>query len=191
MEIRPSSPDVIIYTDAATSARIAAAVVIEPNLSRPQTNFRRLSEIADPERGAIFCDAALIYGLELLDAAAIFFLMGFLRGKNVTLYVDNSNTRGALVRGYSQTMVIRIAILISRAFAQFSGARFWFEQVPTNRNIAFLPTRMAKLPSNTKALIPFPILNILKEWATKAHEAGEFPPFYERPNRRYSTKLPA
>ena len=163
--------------------RILSAIIIEPDLFATTNEFPAVpSEIADPERGTIFCDAALIYGLELLAAVAtISPLRGFLIGKNVVIYVDNSNTTDALVRARSPTKVINIPIQIFWAFAQCSGARFWFEQVPTNRNIANFPTRMDKLPTNTKAMLPFPILNILKEWATKARRKGEFPLFTNGP----------
>ena len=118
--LRPTSLGVIIYTDAATSARILAAIVIDPDLFSTTNEFPAvLSEISGPGRCAIFCEATLIYGLELLAVvAAIFSLMDFLRGKNVAIYVDNSNTKDALVRSYSPTKVINIIVQIFWACAQ-------------------------------------------------------------------------
>ena len=100
--------------------------------------------------------------------------MGFPRGENVAIYVGNSNTKDALVRGYSETKAINIIIQIFRAFGQRPGARFWFEQVPTNRNIADLPTRGADLPPSTMTTLPFSILNILNGWVTKARKKSDF-----------------
>ena len=51
--------------------------------------------------GGHFIDSALIYGLELIAAiAAIFTLRGFLRWRNATFYIDNSNAKDALVMGF-------------------------------------------------------------------------------------------
>ena len=58
---RPSVPDVIIYTDAATSSRIGAAVTVEPHLFRATKEFPAiLSWISGPDRGAVFCEIDLI-----------------------------------------------------------------------------------------------------------------------------------
>ena len=122
----------------------------------------------------IFCETALIYGLELLAAVdTLFSLRDCARGKNVTIYVDNSDTKDSLVRGFPPTKIITFPSQIFWAFAQCSGDRFWFEQVPSDRNIADLPTRLAQLPTNTKAMLPFSILNILKKWVTETRKKGE------------------
>ena len=176
VELHPTTPDVIIYTDAATSTRILAAVAIEPSTYSALGSFSALlSEVADPVWETIFCETTLIYGLELLAVVAtIFALKDFLRGKNVTFYVDNPNTKDAMVKGFSLTKVINILIQIFWAFAQSSGARFWFEQVPSNRNIADLPTRLEKLPAKTEFSSSFPILDILRKWVTETHKKGFF-----------------
>ena len=82
LEMHPSSPDVIIYTGAATSARIAAAIVIGTELSSTTKEFPAvLPDVAGTECGTISCDAALIYGLERPAlVATLFSLMDLLRG---------------------------------------------------------------------------------------------------------------
>ena len=174
--IKNKYPDVVIYTDAATSTLVIAAIVIEPDVFKTESMFSAtFTETADPDWVTIFQGTTLIYGLELLAViATIFVLRDFLRGKNVTFYVDNSNTKDALVKGFSPTPVINTLIQIFWAFAQCSGALFWFEQIPSGRNIADLPTREVSLPLDSKIQPSFAILGVIKRWVTEIHDKKEY-----------------
>ena len=53
--IHHTAPDLIIYTDAETSSRIVAAVLIEPELFRPPDEFLAvLPEALGPARESFF-----------------------------------------------------------------------------------------------------------------------------------------
>ena len=188
VEIKPPHPEVLIYTDAASgkvgsdSASLAAVVLIPDDFHASGCFSAVLSEHADSSWETIFSETTYIFGLELLAVVAtVFFLRDFLRGKNVIFYVDNSNTKDALVRGYSNTPVINTLVQIFWAFAQSIGAWFWFEQVPSGRNIADLPTRGVELPLPSLAYSDFQILEILKTWATSPHKKEEFSRFIRNP----------
>ena len=81
-------PEVIIYTDAATSARIAASLVVDVNEFEDRRDFRTpWAEASDPQRGSTFILTTYIYGLEILATlAAIFLDSDFLRGKRHFLH---------------------------------------------------------------------------------------------------------
>ena len=58
------------------------------------------AEDSTPEWGQTFGATTFIYGLEMLDIIATVLILGeFLRNKNVVFYIDNSNAKGALVKG--------------------------------------------------------------------------------------------
>ena len=83
-----------------------------------------------------------IYGLEMLAILAIIcFLWEHLRNKNITLYIDNSNARDALVKGHSKTIVINRMVQIFWGLVQAHGCSVWLELVPSGLNISDLPTR--------------------------------------------------
>ena len=112
--------EIVIYTDAATSASILAAVVIDvQQFAKDNSSESTCTEVADKDWETIFNDAALICGLEMLAAIALIFaLRDFVHDKNVVCYVYNSNTNDALVGGRSDTRAIVILIRIFWEFAQ-------------------------------------------------------------------------
>ena len=58
------------------------------------------SETSDPERRPTFDVTTYIYGLEMVAiVATVLNLCDFVRNKNVVFYIDNSNAKGALVKG--------------------------------------------------------------------------------------------
>ena len=61
----------------------------------------------------------------MLAIIAIFLVLGEqLRNKNVTIYIDNSNARGALVRGYTDTKAVWEMVRIFRAHVQRLGSQY-------------------------------------------------------------------
>ena len=74
-------PEFIIYTDAATSTRIVAAVLISPkNFLSDFVSEYLFSETSGPEWEVVFDETTYIYGLEMLDIIAIAIAKGeFLR----------------------------------------------------------------------------------------------------------------
>ena len=184
VHLKSNFPEVVIYTDAATSTCIIAAVIIDvKNFSKFPAFEAVLSEQADATWADSFSETNLIYGLEMLAViATMFVLRDFLAGRNVVFYVDNLNTKDALVKGHSDSPAIDKLIKIFWAFAQSSGAWVWIEHVPGTRNIADLPTRNVALPLPHKFSSAFGILNILSKWVTKDSLATEYFQFYGTPN---------
>lgn len=72
----------VIRTDAATSTRIGAALVIDVNTFSASKEFDMLwAETAGPSRGGTVASTALIYGFAMLAILAIVFASAdFLRG---------------------------------------------------------------------------------------------------------------
>lgn len=78
----------------------------------------------------------------MLDILATFLRVGLLLiGKSVTLYVDNSNWRDALMRGSSDTGIVQKMVQIFWRMARDLGISVWTEYVPSGINISDLPTR--------------------------------------------------
>ena len=79
----------------------------------------------------------------MLEICAISFgPLSDLTGVNITVLVGNNNALGALVSNAPGPRVIAaMAQLIWRRIAGLNAA-FWFEGVPSTRNIADLPTKM-------------------------------------------------
>ena len=86
----------------ASSAILAAAVTDHGLLALDGYSQTAITEKTDPVWETIFSTTAYIYGLELLAvAASVCWIRDFPRGKNVVLYVGNSNTKDPLVKGFS------------------------------------------------------------------------------------------
>ena len=65
-----NSPDIIIFTDAATTAMIMAALVFRTSdLDRDQSVLACNGVVADPGWAEYFIKTSLIYGLELTALA--------------------------------------------------------------------------------------------------------------------------
>ena len=99
--------DVIIYTDAATSARIVASLAIDVPAFEVSKEFRILrAETSDPHWGYVYFDDVYLLPRDVGHPIANFRRGGFSQGADVTFYIDNSNCRDALVRGYTATKAI-------------------------------------------------------------------------------------
>ena len=178
--LKSARPEYVIYTDAATSTAMLAAVIVDVASFGGDPIFESvIAEEADKVWFGIFSETNLIYGLEMLAViATMFVLRKFHSGRNVVFYVDNLNTKDSLVRGYSDSPAIDRLIKIFRAFVQSSGACVWIEHVPGTRNVAGLPTRGAQLPLPRKASLSFGILSILSSWVMNAENSQEYFRFY-------------
>ena len=165
VEPKSSRPEVLIYTDAATSTRIVAAVVLDVNEFLNLGEFQAVfKEISSTSWESTFKDTTYIYGLEMLAVIATIYLLGeFLRNKNVVIYVDNTNTKDALVKGFSPTRVINRMIQIFWASIQRNGIWVWIEHVGSTKNISDLPTRGVELPLKSQVEREFGILEKLRE----------------------------
>ena len=102
VHLKSLRPEVVVDTDAATSAALIAAVVIDVvNLAKDPAFYPVLTERVDISRFGIFAETNLIYGLEMSAiTASIFALRDSVAGRNVIFYFNNSNTKDALVKGY-------------------------------------------------------------------------------------------
>ena len=91
--LKSPRPEVVIYTDAATSNRIVAALVIDVGEIGRRMEFRTLRvEVPDPKRGGTFILTTYNYGLEILAILA-------------TLFLDADYLRGGMLR-FTSTILI-------------------------------------------------------------------------------------
>ena len=93
----------------------------------------------------------------------------FLRGRfpqrgNIAFYVDNSNSRDALVRGYTETKVINRMVKPFWHQVGELGISAWFEITPSDFNPADAPTGAAPLPPPVRRKSKFEILGGLTHW---------------------------
>ena len=116
----------------------------------------------------------LIRSLESMGAVAAISTLRYPLWGKVIFYVYNSNTNHALVKGFRPTPAIIALIQIFRAFAQCSGALFWFDQIPSGRNMAELPTRGSPVPMDSNIHLSFAILGIIIRWVTEARAKEEY-----------------
>ena len=91
--------DLIIYTDAATTTQIIAAVLVGPRSFRTtRTTSAVISARVGPHWMTLFASTCEIYGLEMMAILAILFdPLSDLTGINITFFVDNNNSLEALV----------------------------------------------------------------------------------------------
>ena len=166
IELKPQRPEVIIYTDAATSTRVVAACVLHPeNFPQHQVFSELRAEVSNPLWEVTLAGTTYIYGLEMLAIVAIILVLGEqLRNKNVTIYIDNSNARDALVRGYTDTKAVDKMVQIFWAHVQRLGISVWFELIPSGVNPADTPTRDAPLPLPAEKTKKFGILEAIRIW---------------------------
>ena len=159
-------PEVVIDTDSATPTRIVASLVIDAPVFDAKGGSRNIwGETSDPKWESTFIITAYIYGLEMLAILATIFLEGgFLRWKNVTFYIDNSNCRDALVRGYTETKIIDRTVKLFWPQVGKLGISVWSELVPSGFNPADAPTRAAPLPFPVRRQSKFGILTDLRLW---------------------------
>ena len=72
-----------------------------------------------------------------------------LRNKTVGFYIDNSNCRDALVRGYTDTTAIDSLVHFFWAEINRVGISAWFELIPSDSNPSDAPTRFASPPHSS------------------------------------------
>ena len=140
--------DATVVTDSAKSTMIVAAVTLDrPLFIQHHTVAEARSETLGPHRANLFAETNLIYGMETL--ALLVFLCGGdpdLKVKAATFHIDNENAINAVIKCNSKSDVITaMDHLIWHRIRQL-GLTQWFEWVPSNRNIADLPTRGVRLP---------------------------------------------
>ena len=133
--------------------------------------FRNLrAEVPDTKRGYTFISTTYIYGLAMLAILATLFIDAeYLRGGNVTFYIDNSNCVDSLVRGYTKTAAINRMVKLFWPQVQKLGISVWFRNIPSVFNPADAPTREAALPFPARRQSKFGILEALRIWI----ESGE------------------
>ena len=103
VEFRATNPEFLVYTDAATSTQIIAAVII--GVAEFRSSGRGLatfSEVTSKEWVVVSDTTTYIYGLEMLAIiATLTKCRGILRGRNVVFYIENTNAKDALAKGFS------------------------------------------------------------------------------------------
>ena len=170
---RTNMAELVIFTDAATKTMTIAAVTVT------RTTFKRdesISLVQDSVVGkyweATFDKTSLIYGLEMLALLAR--LWGpnpDLVGKAIIFHIDNKNAFEAIIKNNARPSVITATThLIWHRIRQL-GITAWFEWVPSNRNIADLPTRSVQLPFTVAERRPFSGLRTLSNKIKEAENA--------------------
>ena len=107
--------------------------------------------------------ATYIYGLEMLAIVGIrLSLGGKLRNKTVVFYIDNSNCRDALFRGYTDAKVIDSLVQIFWAQINRLGIFLRFELIPSDSSPADTPTRFDSLPFPIRKRSNFGVLESLR-----------------------------
>ena len=107
---RNNSPDIVIFTDAATTTMIMASVVFrKTDFDRDNSAIACLGAVSDPGWADYFIETGLIYGLELtalvLTTADPDVPLG---GLSITYYIDNNCAKCALIRGGSRIPAIAV-----------------------------------------------------------------------------------
>ena len=178
-KVRPRSDraDFVIFTDAATSTAIIAAIAISTDQFKQNETLSETLEIVTGQYWhTLFDKTSLIYGLEMLALLAkLWQPNNELKDKNVTFHLDNENALKAIIKNNSKvTIITAMTQLIWHRIAQL-GIIPWFEWVPSNRNISDLPTRKVKVPFPCKVVRKFENLRELHtviKRAVAAIEAG-------------------
>ena len=96
------------YNDAPTSTAIFAVIVVDVGpFGKNPSSEATLAEKVGGERFDTLSETNLIYGIDAIALIAkMFILRDILPGRNVVDQVDNSNAKGALVMGYSDSPAI-------------------------------------------------------------------------------------
>ena len=97
--------------------------------------------------------------------ATIFLEWGFLRREIAAFYIDNSNCRDALSRGYTETKIVDRRVKFFWSQVKKLGISVWSELIPSDFNPADSPTRAAPLPFPVRRQSKFGILTALRLWA--------------------------
>ena len=158
-------PDILIYTDAATSTQIICALVISVDQFKTSHTISECATMTTGKRWkTLFNKTNYIYGLEMLALLALVIdPRADIDGKAIVFYLDNDNAVKAMVKNKSDTRVIQTMTLLIWHILAIRGVRAWFEWVGSNFNPADLPTRKAPLPFPVRKNYQFRNLN-------RAHE---------------------
>ena len=147
-----STPDWVIYSDASyeqspLEAHMAAIFFQISQGIRIVKAELVMSSSPSAEEIAFFTSTSIIFGLELSAIVlALFQAREMLRGKAVTIYVDNNAALAALINGDSSSSAAFSLIATFWYIAASHNIALWFERVHTSNNIADLPTRGRSLP---------------------------------------------
>ena len=106
----------------------------------------------------------ILSGEMLAFLAAISLEGEFLRGRNVTFYIDNSVCRDALVRGYTETKIIDRMLKLFWAHVGKLGISVWPALIPSGYIPADAPTRADPIPLHVRRQSKFEILTALRSW---------------------------
>ena len=172
---RACYPDLIVFTDAATSTSIIAAVAISrEDFMADETIQEVRKTVTGKYWEALFDSTNLIYGLEMLALLAIlFYPNNRMRNKNATFHIDNSNAFEAVVKNSATPLVIVAMTQLIWHRIYDLNITPWFEWVPGARNIADLPTRRVTIPYKCKEERTPPDLRNLYDVIKKAKQALE------------------
>ena len=154
-----------IYTDAATSTRISTALVFENrDLGSVITIDEHMFGTAPADRSDTFDRATYIYGLEMMGIAGIILVLGGkLSDRTDTIYIDNSNFRAALVRGYTRTPIIS-ALVRTFGVARNGWLYGYCPKSPHSPIIPQAHRRGAPSPFALRRTISFGIIESLRRW---------------------------
>ena len=173
-ELRPriaqglnSHPDLILFTDAATSNPLIAGVLFKPRSTRAIQLTTGRAPSAWLRR---FNVKNKIFGPELLAPLAfIWSHQDLMRGKACTIYLDSNNALAALLRGDSCDSFVVAMVAFFWKLVQKLGMAVWLGRVKSKLNVADLPTRNLKLPYQIEHTSEFKrFLALLKECLFRA-----------------------
>ena len=154
---RNNSPDIVIFTDAATTTMIMEGVVFrKTDCDADNSALECHGLVSGPGRTEYFTDMILIYGLELtalvLTTADPNLPLGAL---STTYYIDNNCAKCALIRGGSRIAAIAVLDGLFWAICAIRRITPWLERAPKDGNIADLPTRKVELPYRIRSISDF------------------------------------
>lgn len=103
-----NAPDIVMFADAATSARIIAAVtIIRDDFLRGESVYEVLTLSTGKHWEELFDSTNLIYGLEMLALLTKLYQRNEDQmGENITFHIDNGNAFEALVKNNAKPTVI-------------------------------------------------------------------------------------
>ena len=174
---RAGRPDWVIFTDAATSAEIIAAISFKrADFEIGESASEVISAVAGPYWDHLFDKTNKIYGLEMLALLEKLYRPNWdIRNQNATFHIDNRNAFEAVIKNNATPTVIgAMAHLIWHRIRALQITA-WFEWAPGTRNIADLPTRNVDIPfvcRNRRSFENLRELHTVIEKATRALEVG-------------------
>ena len=173
---RSGRPDMVVFTDAASSTSIIAAVTINrTQFIQDETICEARYSTTGKQWETLFDSTNLIYGLEMLALLAILYRPNnLLYGKNATFHIDNGNALEAAVKNNARPLAIVAMTQLVWRRLYVLDITAWFEWVPGTRNIADLPTRKVAISFKSEATTNFGDLRSLLRIVKKAEHA-EFP----------------